>query len=259
MRCPKCGFTSFDHLETCKKCHKFLGSIITELNGTAHDSTPPLFLTIAADKEEEVPVSAQPAEGLEESSTFENEVLFSMEEVEAVERVPEEEQEQPQPQEIERIEIEFAGFDGEMELGEAETAEAPANGEMVLEADEPAEKSMPAIDFGELDISDLAPPAAKQAEPIRFEPQPALTDLEPVAALSSTQPPQSSKPSNPPSAGKSQAGLEDLNTNGLVLDAPSKLITGSAAGKRFLPSVKTGTALDKFDVDLGDLFANNKK
>ena len=36
------------------------------------------------------------------------------------------------------------------------------------------------------------------------------------------------------------------------------LVIGSAAGKRFLPSVKTGTALDKFDIDLGDLFSDKK-
>ncbi|MCL2458850.1 MAG: hypothetical protein FWF31_08425 [Desulfobulbus sp.] len=218
---------------------------MTELNGTAYDATPPLFLTIAADKEEEVPVSAQMTEEQEESSTSDSETLFSLEEEEAAV-----EEEQEQPQETERHEIEFTGFDDEMEMGEAETAEAPAKGKFALEEDEPAEQLLPTVDFGELDISDLAPPTT-EPEPIRFEQQPALTDLEPVAALSSTPP--------PPSVGKSLAGLEDLNTYGLDLEAPSKLVTGSAAGKRFLPSVKTGTALDKFDIDLGELFTDNKK
>ena len=53
--------------------------------------------------------------------------------------------------------------------------------------------------------------------------------------------------------------MEDLNFNGLDLETPSKIVSGSAAGKRYLPSVKTGTALDKFDIDLGDLFSDKKK
>jgi len=259
MRCPKCGFTSFDHLETCKKCRKYIGNTVAELNGTAHDAFPPMFLTVAAYKEEGVPVAAQMAGGQKESSSFGNETMFSLDEMEAVEQALEGEQEQPQG--MGQSEIEFSGFGAGMEMEEAETALAPAKGEFVLEVDELAEKNqpaLPAIDFGELDISDLAPPTT-EPEPIRFDQPAALTDREPVAALSPTPPPKPSKPSKPPAADKRRTGLEDLNTGGLDLEAPSKLVTGSAAGKRFLPSVKTGTALDKFDVDLGDLFADNKK
>ena len=80
--------------------------------------------------------------------------------------------------------------------------------------------------------------------------------LEEVAEVASTEPPpKSAKPSK--RAGKT--GLEDLNFNGLDLESPSKIVSGSAAGKRYLPSVKTGTALDKFDIDLGELFKDNKK
>ncbi|MCL1979879.1 MAG: hypothetical protein FWG62_02235 [Proteobacteria bacterium] len=249
MRCPKCGFTSFDHLEMCKKCHKYLGNL-TEIIGTTYEATTPQFLAIITDKDEEIPVHAQFAENAEESSLFKSATLFEMEEVEPAPMALAEEEEQS-PQGTERHEIEFAGFDEEMEA--AETAETSDNEEFVLEKDEPAAgpgPAMPALDFGELDISDLAPPVAEQAEPIRFEQQHPLTDREPAAAPALTP---------PSAAGMGQPGLEDLNTSGLDLDAPAKLITGSAAGKRFLPSVKTGTALDKFDIDLGDLFTDNKK
>ncbi|MDR2549506.1 MAG: hypothetical protein LBD10_04815 [Desulfobulbus sp.] len=256
MRCPKCGFTSFDHLETCKKCHKYLGDLCTEINGTAYDAPPPLFLTFAANQEEELPVSGEFAEEQDESSLAESATLFAMEEVEASEATPEEEEEQPQ--EAERYEIEFAGFGDEMKMDEEKAIEMSDDEDFMLEADEPADEprsAMPSVDFGELDISDLAPPTAEQAEPIRFEQPPALVDLEPVAALSTTP-----LPTPQTSAGKGGApGLEDLNISGLDLDAPAKLVTGSAAGKRFLPSVKTGTALDKFEIDLGDLFSDNKK
>ena len=80
-----------------------------------------------------------------------------------------------------------------------------------------------------------------------------MDSTEPVAALSANPPPPQKTPASKPT------GLEDLQVNGLNLDSPAKFVTGSAAGKRYLPSIKTGTALDKFDIDLGELFAENKK
>lgn len=111
---------------------------------------------------------------------------------------------------------------------------------------------MPSLDFGELDISDLAPPVKEQPEPIRFEEQPVLRDLEPVAAISPIPPPS-------PAPAMKPSGLEDLNFNGLDLETSARPVGGSVAGKRFLPSVKTGTALDTFDIDLGELFSDHKK
>jgi len=255
MRCPKCGFISFDHLETCKKCQKYLGDIVAELNGTTYDAAPPLFLTIATAEEETVPFSSQQAGERETSSMFTDEQVFAME----GDTGDDVALDQEMPQEIERHEIEFAGFDEELEVDLGTIAEMSAQDEFTLEeelADDEAQPSLPAMDFGDLDISDLAPPpATEQPEPIRFEEPPVLSDLEPVAALSPTP------PSVPPvsASRKSQGGLEDLNFNGLDLESPAKLVSGSAAGKRFLPSVKTGTALDKFDIDLGELFTDNKK
>lgn len=247
MRCPKCGFISFDHLEACKKCHKDLSAIIAEVNGTTYDTEPPMFLTIATmdksaasapprptDRSEEVP-------GREDAGTLafvEHDEPFDLDEdEEAVEQ---------------RREIEFPGGNDGLVMEFDELEEGAPRDEFTLdlggqdeEANEPA---LPSVDFGDLDISDLAPPIQTPTEPIRFEEQPAFHDTEPVAELSPIP-----SPTDPSS--KTQAALEDLNFNGLDLDTPSKLITGSAAGKKFLPSVKTGTALDKFDIDLGDLFA----
>ena len=55
MRCPKCGYTSFDHLESCKKCHKSFGPAIEEFNGTTYEAVAPLFLKIARELEETPP------------------------------------------------------------------------------------------------------------------------------------------------------------------------------------------------------------
>jgi len=253
MRCPKCGYISFDHLETCKKCHKYLGNTTAEINGTTYDAAPPLFLTIAAPEEQADPLAAQQTEEEETYSMFSDKTIFEMQEVSEFDKENSENVQEQEP-EPERYEIEFAGFDDGSEIEEENAAAMPANEEFALEEEDPAEgiqPSLPSMDFGDLDISDLAPPAAEQAGPIHFESPPALTDLEPVAVLS--------PPAPQPSVSNNQVSLEDLNTSGLDLEAPARLVSGSAASKRFFPSVKTGTALDKFDIDLGNLFTDNKK
>jgi hypothetical protein len=108
------------------------------------------------------------------------------------------------------------------------------------------EKNLPPLDFGDLDISDLAPPNKEQASQ-QFEEELKRVGKEPVAVLSGNSSEQQKI-----SATKA-TGLEDLHVKGLNLDSSAKFVAGSATGK--LPSVKTGTALDKFDVDLGELFA----
>lgn len=41
MRCSKCGYISFDHLESCPKCHKPMAQ--TQLKGTVYQVVAPLF------------------------------------------------------------------------------------------------------------------------------------------------------------------------------------------------------------------------
>ena len=50
MRCPKCGYTSFDNLERCKRCKKTISATATALMGTVLDAFPPSFL-LASDEE----------------------------------------------------------------------------------------------------------------------------------------------------------------------------------------------------------------
>ena len=44
MRCPKCNFTSFDHLVTCEKCGRDLTEIVGRLHGTSLKAESPFFL-----------------------------------------------------------------------------------------------------------------------------------------------------------------------------------------------------------------------
>ena len=34
MRCPKCGYISFDHLEQCLKCKKNIKAVSDNMHGT---------------------------------------------------------------------------------------------------------------------------------------------------------------------------------------------------------------------------------
>ncbi len=47
MRCPKCGFISFDHLTACNKCGKDIADVAAELQGTTIKVEPPMFLSSA--------------------------------------------------------------------------------------------------------------------------------------------------------------------------------------------------------------------
>jgi len=45
MRCPKCGFISFDHLTSCAKCGKDIADVASELQGTSINVEAPMFLS----------------------------------------------------------------------------------------------------------------------------------------------------------------------------------------------------------------------
>ena len=94
------------------------------------------------------------------------------------------------------------------------------------------------IDFGDIDISDLSPPAKPAVEEQEIAPEP---EPEPVDAVAG----------KPVKREKREPDIGDLgNLEDLVLDEIE--LTKSIKpliGKRNAPSIKTGTALDSFDID----------
>jgi hypothetical protein len=44
MRCPKCGFISFDHLATCLNCSKDISEVSSTAHGTTYNAAAPMFL-----------------------------------------------------------------------------------------------------------------------------------------------------------------------------------------------------------------------
>lgn len=238
MRCPKCGYISFDHQETCRKCNKNIGDTVTEINGTVCDSLAPSFLQLNAKDRFSTQTfrpnttDQNPTEGASEPNDAMREGLDPFQGEEDISFTDDSEE----------LVSDFDDFK-DISLQEEFTLD-------LKESPGAVEKNLPPLDFGDLDISDLAPPNKEQASQ-QFEEELKLVGQEPVAVLSENSPEQQKI-----SATKA-TGLEDLLVKGLNLDSPAKFVAGSATGKPH--SVKTGTALDKFDVDLGELFAQNKK
>jgi len=54
MRCPKCGFISFDHLEVCLKCKKDIKVASAALNGGVFHVVSPVFLNLQPEPGESV-------------------------------------------------------------------------------------------------------------------------------------------------------------------------------------------------------------
>ena len=52
MRCPKCGYISFDNVEKCLKCKKNIASASSVFQGSVLNVTTPVFLKLVPDEEE---------------------------------------------------------------------------------------------------------------------------------------------------------------------------------------------------------------
>jgi len=256
MRCPKCGYISFDHLASCKKCNKDISEASENLDGTIFAVAVPLFLDIEHQEDE--------AQGEEVEESLEDEVAVEdiemldeggddvvleddagLDEFEVLDDLEDEAMTLDDVEEV-SLDDEITFEDDEITLdfgaeGEDETASAGGSDE----------NDGLQLDFAEIDISDLAPPETEQEGVVESE---TLTlEEEPFAdaALVGGAPPASDFVAP-------GSGLEDLQVEGLDLQAPAPLVAGSKVGNKLMPSVKTGTALDDFEVDLGDLISGGE-
>jgi hypothetical protein len=192
MRCPKCGYISFDHLEKCRKCNKDIKATAVSLFGTTYNIETPSFLKLPRQQQEELAeendlfqensgngVDAYVDEELEllvddEDSDLEGEIRFAQDKETGLGAAEKDELEDEG-----EIEIDFSQFEDadepeanllDEDMAEEEMAEPMARTAPVMEI--PAELS---------DISDLAPPgkAAEKARPSAGKTASAdLSDLE---------------------------------------------------------------------------------
>lgn len=238
MRCPKCGYFSFDHLESCRKCKKNIMDTAMELNGTMYNVIPPSFLKIVMDDDSDAASDeGQWVEGAESNSAdaLESETTLFAEGVF-----------EPSGQAVD------AASEGEDDLDGVDLEEAlGTDSRQYLEAVPDASDSddevrePPPMNFGDLDITDLAPPTQDES-----------MEKEPALALADGSSQEAGVAGDGQEKKAKSSGLADLQLDGLNLDKRS--LTTGAMGKRNLQDVKTGTALDKFDIDLGDLFDDPK-
>jgi len=164
MRCPKCGYISFDQEEACAKCDASLAEIRSSLAGTVVRVHEPFFLTSILGQEEQqtdsdaVEFDLSEAEALPESDV-EIEVAEDEEGIPMVDLSPFEQQE-------EQVE-EGSGIS--FDMPEEEVAEEQATEEAGGEEEAPAELGSIDFSFGE--------EAAKEEELQPAAGEPAGADL----------------------------------------------------------------------------------
>jgi hypothetical protein len=240
MRCPKCGFISFDQLGTCKKCNKNISELTAEIEGTVFAVPAPPFFHFD-------PGSA----GTEIQENADDGALFgspeTVEEAGGLSLSTGEESSLDQKDD--------SAGDAEATIAFDDLEKVENRNEIILDTDKEGERVETEnddlqLDFGDIDISDLAPPEAdvdiSTTESLTLgEEEPSVADM-----------PDDSSPASASVAPGS--GLADLQVDDLDLEAPAPLVAGSRVGDKLMPSVKTGTALDDFDIDLGELISEEK-
>ena len=186
MRCPKCGYISFDHLAECLKCNKNITAISNNLYGSTYNIQAPAFLQLDKEQKEEsterMDLSGESFFGGDDEYVDEElEILVEDEESEIEggigfvenEQVDLELSEDDEQEEDGEIEIDFSQFEDADELkadlfDEDEVEEEDLQGQVVqpaLKIEMPQELS---------DMSDLAPPE-KSIEVVE-EPSPKQAD-----------------------------------------------------------------------------------
>lgn len=119
MRCPKCGYISFDRQRSCGKCSNDLTAVAEQLQGTVGKAASPFFLGAVLGMQ--TPYDDEPGPALREE-----EEPLDLDELEADAPPADEE------------ELDFAG--------------APLN------EDDLEDQPLPSLGFKDIDVSDLMPP-----------------------------------------------------------------------------------------------------
>ena len=253
MRCPKCGYISFDYLEVCLKCKKNIKAVSDSLQGTVHRVQTPVFLRLDPREDDDsagdIPVAG--AEFEEEYVDDDLEILIEETQDKEIASGADEEDDlrleteggvADEEGEDREIEIDFSQFEDSDDEGGFQDEEEPVG--------KGKEEKSFSLEMPEAlaDISDLAPPA-KMAEQ-KKEPSP-------VARESSATPDSDELDFNlalddldlslePGSPAETELSLDDLDFSETLSPEPPK-----AKGKN-----KTGADMDEelnFELDLGGL------
>jgi hypothetical protein len=310
MRCPKCGYLSYDHLEICRGCRKNISKFSQEFSGVVFHCEVPDFLRFEAEEEPEETDAEAAGEETEEAEASDS--LGVVEEPEEIAADLQDDTVEfstdfdpldtaaPEEPEEESKEIEFS-LPGMAEEEPAEDLSFDLPGEEespVADAKESASLS-PAAELGiDMSLDDLgglelesgigealaaAPEPIAKAKPGRSEEQelssleldgfdlsglvPAAKEKEEdfsIGELSLERSEMGGAEKKGGKFGKSQAladaaknSLANLELEGIDFNPTASTVpAGNAARKNPVKSkAKTGTALDDFNFDLGELVA----
>jgi hypothetical protein len=180
MRCPKCGYISFDNVETCLRCNKDISETANAFQGSTLNVPTPVFLKFAA-LEDDGEMSLDGEDG--------DEIEFADPDLEIL--VDEGESEDD-------AEMDFAFADDQ----EDETAAAQALDEEFGSA-EPEDESQQftegALDLGMFeDTSDEETFAFEDSEPDDTPPPPNMEIPEELSDISDLSPPDQARAATPP-------------------------------------------------------------
>jgi hypothetical protein len=154
MRCPKCGYISFDRLKSCDKCRADLTAVAAQLQGTVGKIVPPCFLGAALGIQQPSADDSGPALYVED----EPQVLSEWK----AKDLP-----------VGQSELDLS----EVALDELDLSEA------AQDETNPDEQPMPSLDLKDIDLSDLAMPQKEEEElalSLGSEPEEALLAAEPA-------------------------------------------------------------------------------
>lgn len=160
MRCPKCGYISFDNLEVCLKCKKNIKAASDSLHGTVFQVQAPAFLQLQPRQEEEDAGDIALARSGGEDEYVDDDLEILIDEPQDEKETGEDEVDElkleagqglADEEEDREIEIDFSQFE-ETKEEEPLAEEEPEMGK---------EESSFSLEMPEelADISDLAPPA----------------------------------------------------------------------------------------------------
>lgn len=159
MRCPKCGYITFDRVERCGKCANDLTAVAAQLRGPMAKVTAPMFLggllqAAGADVVEAEPAELDLSEEALDLGAVEEEAISLAEEAPAVAEEAEEEVAIEMPS--------LSGIDVSDLVPPAQEEAAPV--ETPEEQEEIGGIAMPEMDLSEAPEPAAAPPMAEEEE-----------------------------------------------------------------------------------------------
>ncbi len=203
MRCPKCGYISFDYLDTCLKCKKNIKNVSDALQGSVYNAAAPSFLEFDDEFDQEEAIDLETFEDevggieiedsalavlLQDDSEEDADTLESIEDTELssdfFDNIEEDLDEQDlDGEEAEEFPAPVAEMADESELmdsalSEETFASVDALETVATDENEDDDSPMLRVDFPEElnDISDLAPDAGEPREDFVEQPPAELSD-----------------------------------------------------------------------------------